>query len=130
MTLGGILYTAVPFNGAYFFCIGGTFDVYLLLTLLNLIDCLGWYANTEVLRDLTDKGRYNMLVPVAKALGMDADTKPGEAPFWIDDVMAILSKAVFHSFRTAKIAMIDHHNLINVCSTHITNTNIISHDIV
>lgn len=77
----------------------------------------GWYANTEVLRDLTDAGRYNMLGPAAKALGMDVDTKPGEAPLWIDDVMAILSKAVYHSFKTAKIAMIDHHNLINVCPT-------------
>ena len=67
-----------------------------------------------MLRDLTDESRYNMLVPVAKALGMDADTKPGEAPLWIDDVMAILSKAVYHSFKTAKIAMIDHHNLINM----------------
>jgi len=81
--------------------------------LLNNVST-GWYASTEVLRDLTDESRYNMLVPVAKALGMDADTKPGEAPLWIDDVMAILSKAVYHSFKTAKIAMIDHHNLINM----------------
>jgi len=88
MTLGGILYTAVPFNG--------------------------WYASTEVLRDLTDESRYNMLVPVAKVLGMETDTKPGDAPLWIDDCMAILSKAVFHSFKTSKIAMIDHHNLINM----------------
>ena len=55
-----------------------------------------------------------MLVPVAKALGLDSDTKPGDAPLWIDDVMAILNKAVFYSFKTAKIAMIDHHNLINM----------------
>ena len=74
----------------------------------------GWYASTEVLRDLTDEGRYNMLTPVAEALGMDAEMKPGEAPLWIDDVMAILSKAVYHSFKTAKIAMIDHHTLINM----------------
>lgn len=35
-----------------------------------------WYASTEVLRDLTDESRYNMLVPVAKALGLD----PGKCP--------------------------------------------------
>jgi hypothetical protein len=29
------------------------------------------YANTEVLRDLTDEYRYNLLVPVANSLGID-----------------------------------------------------------
>ena len=74
----------------------------------------GWYASTEVVRDLTDADRYNMLLPVANALGMDADTKLGEAPLWIDDAMSIINKAVYHSFKTAKIAMIDHHTLINM----------------
>ncbi|KAL7439883.1 hypothetical protein ACHAXM_006921 [Skeletonema potamos] len=88
MTVGGILYTAVPFNG--------------------------WYANTEVLRDLTDEGRYNMLVPVARALGLDPDTKPGDEPLWRDEVMTILNKAVYHSFKVAKFAMVGHHNLIDM----------------
>jgi len=88
MTVGGILYTAVPFNG--------------------------WYANTEVLRDLTDKSRYNMLVPVAKSLGLDPETKPGDEPLWKDEVMAVLNKAVYHSFKKAKIAMIGHHTLIEM----------------
>ncbi|KAL7535297.1 LOW QUALITY PROTEIN: hypothetical protein ACHAXR_007456, partial [Thalassiosira sp. AJA248-18] len=74
----------------------------------------GWYANTEVVRDLTDEGRYNMLVPVARALGMDVDLQPGEAPFWKDEVMHILSTAVFHSYKFAKVAMIDHHTLIDM----------------
>jgi nitric-oxide synthase len=88
LTVGGILYTAAPFNG--------------------------WYANTEVLRDLTDECRFNMLIPVAEALGMEIDTKPGEAPLWKDEVMHILSSAVYHSFKSAKIAMIDHHTLIDM----------------
>lgn len=88
LTVGGILYTAAPFNG--------------------------WYANTEVLRDLTDESRFNMLLPVAEALGMEIDTKPGEAPLWKDEVMHILSSAVYHSFKSAKIAMIDHHTLIDM----------------
>lgn len=46
-----------------------------------------------------------MLVPIAKALGMNTDIKPGDAPFWIDDVMSIMSKAVYHSYQAAKIAM-------------------------
>ncbi len=74
----------------------------------------GWYASTEVVRDLTDESKYNLLTPVAEALGFDTDTKPGEAPLWIDMVMAILSMAVYHSFQKSKIAMVDHHNLINM----------------
>ena len=88
MTVGGIIYSAVPFNG--------------------------WYANTEVLRDLTDACRYNMLVPVARALGLDPDTKPGDEPLWKDEVMTVLNKAVYHSFKVSKIAMIGHHNLIDM----------------
>lgn len=52
-----------------------------------------------------------MLVPAAKALGIDTE---GEAPLWIDDVMSILSRAVYHSFKASKISMIDHHTLINM----------------
>ncbi|KAL7552363.1 hypothetical protein ACHAWF_015597 [Thalassiosira exigua] len=88
MDIGGLVYTAVPFNG--------------------------WYAITEVVRDLTDETRYNLLRPIADALGHDADTKPGEAPLWIDHVMAILGEAVYHSFKAAKIAVVDHFNLINM----------------
>ena len=88
LTVGGIMYTAVPFNG--------------------------WYANTEVLRDLTDECRYNMLVPVARALRLDPDTKPGDEPLWKDEVMTVLNKAIYHSFKTQKIAMIGHHNLIDM----------------
>ena len=88
LSIGGILYTNVPFNG--------------------------WYANTEILRDLTDKSRYNMLVPVARALGLDPDTKPGDEPLWIDEVMAVLNKAIYHSFKMAKIAITGHHSMISM----------------
>ena len=73
----------------------------------------GWYASTEVVRDLTDETRYNLLAPIAKACGFDPETKVGEAPMWIDYVMAILNMAVYHSFKSAKISMVDHHTLIN-----------------
>eukprot|EP00985_Skeletonema_marinoi_P008562 scaffold3909_cov138-Skeletonema_marinoi.AAC.7 len=88
LTIGGIVYSAVPFNG--------------------------WYANTEVLRDLTDASRYNMLVPVGRALGLDPDTKAGDEPLWKDEVMTVLNKAVYHSFKVSKIAIIGHHQLINM----------------
>ncbi len=87
LTLGGIVYTAAPFNG--------------------------WYADTEVLRDLIDEDRYNLLAPIAQALGIYEETKSGEAPFYKDQVIFILSKAIYHSFKTAKVTMIDHHNLID-----------------
>ena len=45
---------------------------------------------------------------------MDTDMKPGEAPLWKDEVKHILSSAVYHSFKTEKVAMIDHHNLIDM----------------
>ena len=80
LTLGGIVYTAVPFNG--------------------------WYADTEVLRDLIDEDRYDLLVPIAQALGIYEETKPGEAPYYKDEVILILSKAIHYSFKTAKVAMI------------------------
>lgn len=68
MEIGGLRYTACPFNG--------------------------WYANTEIVRDLTDEGRYNLLVPIGKALGLEVDVSPGEGPLWIDQAMSILSLAV------------------------------------
>ena len=41
LSVGGLLYTGIPFNG--------------------------WYADVEVVRDLCDEARYNMLKPVCIA---------------------------------------------------------------
>jgi nitric-oxide synthase len=71
MVIGGLTYSACPFNG--------------------------WYANTEVVRDLTDESRYNLLVPIGKALGLNVNVSPGDAPLWIDQAMSILSLAVSYS---------------------------------
>ena len=67
-----------------------------------------------MLRDLVDESRYNMLIPIANALGMNTDLKPGEAPLWKDEVMQILSSAIYHSFKTSNVGMIDHHSLIDM----------------
>lgn len=45
LSVGGLTFTAAPFNG--------------------------WYAVTEVVRNLTDEGRFNLCEPVAKALGLE-----------------------------------------------------------
>ena len=64
--------------------------------------------------DLIDETRYNLIIPIAKVLGMKTDLKPGEPPYYKEDVLSILCKAIYHSFKSAKVAMVDHHNLIDV----------------
>ena len=55
-----------------------------------------------------------MIVPIAKALGMNVEMKAGEPPYYKEDVMSILCKAIYHSYKTSKVAMVDHHNLIDM----------------
>lgn len=50
-----------------------------------------------------------MLLPVANILGIDVD----DDPLWKDEVMAILNKAIHHSFKAAKVAIVDNHTLID-----------------
>jgi len=64
--------------------------------------------------DLIDEGRYNMIVPIAKALGMNVEMKAGEPPYYKEDVIAILCKAIYHSYKTSKVALVDHHTLIDM----------------
>ena len=64
--------------------------------------------------DLIDETRYNLIIPIAKVLGMKTDLKPGEPPYYKEDALSILCKAIYHSFKSARVAMIDHHNLIDV----------------
>ena len=80
---GGLLYTAIPFNG--------------------------WYADVEVIRDLCDHNRYNMLQPVAEAMGLDTSKN---VTLWKDQAQVVLTEAVIYSFEQAKVAMVDHHTLI------------------
>ena len=64
--------------------------------------------------DLIDEERYNMIVPIAKALGMNVEMKAGEPPYYKEDVIAILCKAIYHSYKTSKVALVDHHTLIDM----------------
>jgi len=70
--------------------------------------CVTYYV------DLIDEGRYNMIVPIAKALGMNVEMKAGEPPYYKEEVIALLCKAIYHSYKTSKVAMVDHHNLIDM----------------
>lgn len=83
LSVGGLTYTAAPFNG--------------------------WYADTEVVRNLTDSGRYNMCTDVATCLGLDTRS---DSSMWRDRVILEISVAVMHSFKEAGLGMVDHHTLM------------------
>jgi len=81
LEIGGILYTAAPFNG--------------------------WYMETEIgSRNLGDTGRYNLLPEVAELMGLDRSTN---TTLWKDRALLELNRAVLHSFKQAGVSIVDHH---------------------
>jgi nitric-oxide synthase len=83
LEIGGIEYTAAPFNG--------------------------WYMGTEIgARNLADLGRYNLLPEVAARMGI---LQKREASLWRDRALVELNRAVLHSFQLAGVRMVDHHTV-------------------
>ena len=83
LSIGGVTYPCAPFSG--------------------------WYVNTEVgARNLCDEDRYNMLPIVAAELGLDTSSV---RTLWKDRALVELNRAVIHSFRIAKVIMVDHHTV-------------------
>ncbi|WP_223829951.1 nitric oxide synthase oxygenase [Paenibacillus arenilitoris] len=81
LEIGGIAYTAAPFNG--------------------------WYMGTEIgARNLADQDRYNLLPRTAALLGLDSRSN---ATLWKDRALIELNIAVLHSFKTAGVSIVDHH---------------------
>ncbi|MFB9753733.1 nitric oxide synthase oxygenase [Paenibacillus hodogayensis] len=81
LEIGGISYTAAPFNG--------------------------WYMGTEIgARNLADVHRYNMLPRVASLMGLDTSR---ESSLWRDKALVELNVAVLHSFREHGVMIVDHH---------------------
>nr|WP_221301842.1 nitric oxide synthase oxygenase [Texcoconibacillus texcoconensis] len=81
LEIGGLHYTAAPFNG--------------------------WYMGTEIgARNFADEGRYNMLPKVASLIGLD--TKKYSS-LWKDKALAELNVAVLHSFKENGVSIVDHH---------------------
>ncbi|QHT45337.1 nitric oxide synthase oxygenase [Bacillus sp. SB49] len=81
LEIGGIHYTAAPFNG--------------------------WYMETEIgARNLADEFRYNLLPVVAEAMGLD--TKRNRT-LWKDRALIELNQAVLHSYKEDKVSVVDHH---------------------
>ncbi|WP_409341924.1 nitric oxide synthase oxygenase [Paenibacillus sp. MBLB4367] len=81
LEIGGISYTAAPFNG--------------------------WYMGTEIgARNLADTNRYDMLPKVASLMGLDTSR---ETSLWRDRALVELNVAVLHSFKRHGVSIVDHH---------------------
>jgi nitric-oxide synthase len=81
LEIGGISYTAAPFNG--------------------------WYMGTEVgARNLGDVKRYNMLPVIAQKMGLEIGS---DRTLWKDRAIVELNVAVLHSFTQQGVTMVDHH---------------------
>lgn len=63
LSLGGLLYTGIPFSG--------------------------WYADVEIVRNLSDESRYNMLPTIAEKLGYSIDDN---ATLWRDMALGVLNQ--------------------------------------
>ncbi|MGP4076109.1 nitric oxide synthase oxygenase [Halobacillus sp. K22] len=82
LEIGGIDYTAAPFNG--------------------------WYMETEIgARNLADEFRYNLLPAVAEAMGLNTRRNTS---LWKDRALIELNQAVLYSFKQDKVSMVDHHS--------------------
>jgi len=81
LEIGGIHYTAAPFNG--------------------------WYMGTEIgARNLADVDRYDMLPEIAGRMRLDTS---GDHTLWKDRALVELNVAVLWSYRRAGVAITDHH---------------------
>lgn len=81
MEIGGISYTAAPFNG--------------------------WYMGTEIgARNLGDSNRYNLLPVIARHMGLDTHT---DRSLWKDRALVELNVAVLSSFAAQGVSIVDHH---------------------
>lgn len=81
LEIGGINYSASPFNG--------------------------WYMETEIgARNFADSQRYNLLPKVAYLMGLDTKT---DVFLWKDKALIELNIAVLHSFKAQGVTIVDHH---------------------
>ena len=82
LEIGGLEFTAAPFNG--------------------------WYMGTEIgSRNLGDKSRYNLLPMIAGHLGLDTTDNSN---LWKDRAMLELNRAVLYSFKQSGVTISNHHD--------------------
>ncbi|WP_226585350.1 nitric oxide synthase oxygenase [Halobacillus litoralis] len=81
LEIGGLHYTAAPFNG--------------------------WYMATEIgARNLADDFRYDLLPVVAEAMGLDTKR---HSTLWKDRALIELNQAVLYSYHADGVNIVDHH---------------------
>jgi nitric-oxide synthase len=91
LEIGGISYTAAPFNG--------------------------WYMGTEIgARNLADTDRYDLLPEIARRLGLDTRS---DRTLWKDRALVELNVAVLWSYEQARVTIADHHTESRRFLTHI-----------
>ena len=91
LEVGGVNYSAAPFNG--------------------------WYMGTEIgARNFGDASRYNLLPVLAKMMGLDTRS---ERSLWIDRALLEMNVAVNYSFAMAKVTLIDHHMAAQHFMSHV-----------
>ncbi|KAK2831743.1 hypothetical protein Q7C36_016829 [Tachysurus vachellii] len=82
LEIGGLEFTACPFNG--------------------------WYMGTEIgVRDFCDTQRYNILEKVGHCMGLDTHKL---SSLWKDEALVAINVAVIHSFQKNKVTITDHHS--------------------
>lgn len=81
LEIGGIEYTAAPFNG--------------------------WYMGTEIgARNLADEFRYDLLPLIAEQMGLNLKKN---STLWKDRALIELNTSVLHSFNEKRVSIVDHH---------------------
>jgi len=81
LEIGGISYSAAPFNG--------------------------WYMGTEIgARNLGDVDRYNLLPLIAQQMGLNVHS---DRTLWKDRALVELNVAVLSSFARQGVSIVDHH---------------------
>ncbi|XP_051525726.1 nitric oxide synthase 2a, inducible [Myxocyprinus asiaticus] len=82
MEIGGVEFTACPFNG--------------------------WYMGTEIgVRDFCDSQRYNILERVGQLMGLETCKL---SSLWKDQALVAINVAVIHSYQKNKVTITDHHS--------------------
>ncbi|XP_022086343.1 nitric oxide synthase, brain-like isoform X1 [Acanthaster planci] len=93
LDVGGLEFTACPFNG--------------------------WYMSTEIgARNLCDTNRYNLLETIASKIGLDTTSN---MTLWRDKALVEANVAVLHSFQKAQVTITDHHSASESFITHMKN---------
>ncbi|HLZ55696.1 MAG TPA: nitric oxide synthase oxygenase [Ktedonosporobacter sp.] len=92
LEIGGISYTAAPFNG--------------------------WYMGTEIgARNLGDVDRYNLLPRVARMMGLSVRS---DRSLWKDRALVEMNVAVLSSFSKQGVSIVDHHTVSRQFLLHTT----------